>query len=94
MKVIVNPITRQTVLVQGGGLSIPGPPGPPGGTPFEFTQSSPSTLWTVAHNRGRKPNVTVLSPGGLEVIATIVHLDVNTLQVSFDEAYTGTVICL
>ena len=74
---------------------LQGPPGTSGegATRYVHTQASPSTLWTVNHNLGYTPaSVRVLSVGGLEMIAEVVEVSVNQLQVSLEEALTGTVV--
>lgn len=60
---------------------------------YSNTYSSALT-WTVNHNLGRKPNVQVLSPGGVEVMADVVHINNNQAVVSFAAAYTGGVRCI
>lgn len=66
--------------------------GPPGNVArHEHTQSSAAALWTVNHNLGLWPSaVTVLSPGGVEVNAEVVHVTVNQLTIHFAAAYAGT----
>lgn len=60
---------------------------------YEHQQSSPSTSWTVNHNLNHRPNVTVLSSGGVEVWAEVIHASLNQVMVYFDQPTTGTVIC-
>lgn len=86
---------------------IEGPPGPPGpdgpegpagpaGVPasYEMTQSSSSADWTVNHNLGYHPVVTVLSPGGAQVVADILHTTVNQFHVYFAQPQSGSIRCL
>lgn len=72
-----------------------GPRGLPGTAAQKFvhTQASASTTWTVNHNLAVKPIATVFSPGWLEMDATVLHLDDNTLTVSFNSPTAGFVIC-
>lgn len=70
----------------GAGEPIPGPPGPPGppgqnAQGYEFTQQTPATQWTVNHNLGYRPSVELLSIGGVEFDADIVHTSVNQFVV-------------
>lgn len=60
---------------------------------FEHIQSAAAAVWTVAHNLGRRPVVQVFSAGGVEVWAAILHLNVNTVQISFQTPQTGTAVC-
>lgn len=64
--------------------------GPPGGIAARFVQVSPDALWTVNHNLGFRPQVTVLSPGGLEIEAAIQHISVNQFTVSFNIPQAGS----
>ncbi len=68
-------------------LSSPGPQGASGmdgapGAAYIHTQSAESALWTIAHNLGFRPTVAVTTVGGLEVVADVQHLSINTLTVS------------
>ena len=70
----------------------PGPPGPPGanGAGFDFTQASPSAVWTISHNLGVRPSVSTLSVGGVEMWGTATHLSANVVQVNFSTPVAGT----
>jgi hypothetical protein len=73
-------------IVGGGGTAV---------VPFEFTQGSASAQWIVNHNLGRRPAaVTVLNPGGLEVIAEVVHSSLNQLIIALATPSTGRAIVL
>lgn len=61
---------------------------------FVHLQPAPSAIWTVPHNLGVRPSVTVLSTGGVEMWASIAHLSDNVLQVIMDDALSGQAICL
>lgn len=50
------------------------------------------TTWTHAHNLGRKPTVSVYSAGGLQVIAQVLHLSNDVVEISFDEPMSGYII--
>jgi hypothetical protein len=70
---------------------IPGPQGPGGsGSAFTFTQASAATTWTINHNLGVRPVVTVLSVGGMEVEAEVTHTSINQTVVNFVTATAGT----
>jgi hypothetical protein len=70
----------------------PGPPGPKGdaGTSYEHTQASAAATWTIAHNLGQRPSVSLFSVGGLEMIGSITHLSLNVVQVDFNTPVAGT----
>lgn len=73
-----------------------GPPGAPGTSPprFTFVQSVANATWTVNHNLGYKPHVSVLSVGGLEMLAEVLHASDNQVLVLFDSPKLGSVLCL
>ena len=77
-------IAREVVaLVNGGGQAAR----------YIHTQSAPSASWTVNHNLAVQPAaVTVLSPGGMEILAEIVHVSVNQLLVLFASPQTGKAV--
>lgn len=78
-----------------GPAGPPGPQGPSGGggggssSPVNVAQTTPSSLWTVNHNLGFKPQVQVYSSGGVEVIAQVTHVSDNQYQVSFTSPRIG-----
>ena len=73
-----------------------GPPGPPGtggdSDVFEYSPPTPLSEWIVNHNFGRNPVVSVLSPGGVEVEAEVVHMTVNQARVRFNAPQLGKAI--
>jgi hypothetical protein len=59
---------------------------------YLHVQNSPAATWTVNHNLGVQPaGVNILSPGGVQLIAEVVHLSTNQLQVLFAAPQTGRV---
>lgn len=83
-------VTRSPATVTIVHTNVPIVPGQPyGGAPYYFSQLSASSVWTVNHNLGWKPQVTILSSGGIEVDAEIVHLSDNQFQVYFNQPYAG-----
>lgn len=94
-RVVVGPSTTRVITPPGmrvvvGARGLPGP----AGVSFLHTQSSPSAEWIVNHNLGFRPSATVLSPGGLEVVAAIVHVSALQLRVTFALPQTGSVRCI
>lgn len=74
--------------------AAPGPAGGGGGSsaPFEYVQSVANATWTVNHNLGWRPLVTILSVGGSEVDATVTHTSVNQFVVTFNQPFAGKAI--
>lgn len=54
-------------------LTTVGPQGPAGAPAFIYTQSSPSTTWTINHNLGYIPSVELFDTGSQEIEATVTH---------------------
>lgn len=78
-----------------------GPLTPADGGPSHFvspvsipTSASPSgASQTIQHGLGVIPQVTVIDATGLEVQLQVDHPDVNTIVLTSNVAFTGTVIC-
>jgi len=89
-------IPRTTVV------PVAGPPGPQGTTggnsegvagagAFEFTQTTPSTVWEIVHNLGWKPaGVRVITTDGTTYRPNVTYLDSNTLRLTLPESALGT----
>lgn len=80
--------SEKTVVVGTGTVGPQGIPGAAAGT-FVFTQDSPSALWTIAHELGAFPNVTVVDTLSRQVEADIVYVDANTVTAGFANPATG-----
>ena len=72
-----------------------GPPGPPGisaGASYLHTQSAASDTWTVNHNLGFRPAVSLLNAGGREMWAEVIHTSINQFVAYFDSPVSGIAI--
>lgn len=80
-----------TKRVTAGALGLGGG----GGTSdnFSFTQSTPASVWTITHNLGRFPSVTVSDSTGRVVEGDINYVSVNQLTVTFIAAFSGSAYC-
>ena len=89
VRAVAAPAVSVTMPAQG----VPGPPGP---SPEDHvhTQASAASTWTVNHNLGRRPDTTVMNPGGQVVLAAVTHISNNQLLVQFASPATGSVRCL
>ena len=56
---------------------------------FEFDQLTPSASWTITHNLGKMPAVTIVDSAGNKVIGEIQYIDLNTVVLSFSAAFAG-----
>lgn len=71
-------VTQQVVTVSQKG--VPGDRGPPGtgtGTAFVFQQPTPAPSWTINHNLGYRPQVTLFDTGNSVFNAQIDHPSIN-----------------
>lgn len=55
---------------------------------YVHTQGSASTTWTVVHDLGKFPSVSVIAGGSL-VYADVAHIDANNLVITFSAATSG-----
>ena len=53
-------------------------------------QAQAAKVWTIAHNLGKRPAVTVVDSAGTVVIGEIDYLDDNTVRLAFCAAFSGT----
>ena len=60
------------------------------GSRFTHVQSDASAVWSIVHNLGFYPSVTLCDASGDEILGDISFADENTLTVSFSEAVSGT----
>lgn len=80
-----------------GQIGPQGPQGDPGingvgDLTYVHTQSSAATVWTINHNLGKYPTVTVIDSGDNVVIGDVTYLDINNLTVEFSAAFGGKAI--
>lgn len=68
-----------------------GNPGVDGDKHFTFQQNVADTTWNITHNLNKYPSVLVIDTGGSVVEGEIVLVDLNTIQLIFSSAFTGTV---
>ena len=66
-----------------------GPQGPAGSGGYVFTQTTPSTTWTINHNLGFRPSVELLDTGSQEIDGEVAHPSVNQTVVTLNPATAG-----
>ena len=64
-----------------------------GDSTYVHTQSVAAMVWTVSHNLGKKPSVTVVDSGENVVVGDVAYLDTNSLTVTFSVAFGGKAFC-
>lgn len=73
-----------------GPQGIPGVPGIPGPVvTFVWVQNNALMVWTIPHNLGRFPSVTVVDSTLSTVAPDITYIDNNTVRVSHSGAISG-----
>lgn len=84
----------ETIDVEVIEVAEQGETGPPGPGVSLFEQSfSESMQWIGNHNLGRKPSVTLLSTGGIEMGGTVQHASINQVIVYWSLPTAGTMRC-
>ena len=59
------------------------------GTTYTHEQAVASDTWTITHNLGKYPSVTVVDSGGTVVIGDVQYIDVNTIVITFVGVFSG-----
>lgn len=68
-----------------------GPQGDPSGpVSYTHTQYSASATWSITHNLGYKPNVTVSDSAGTIIEGEIAYPSSSTIVLNFSSAFAGT----
>lgn len=75
-----------------------GPQGPrgdagPASAFYLHTQSSTSATWTINHNLGFQPTVSIKTAGGAEVECDVIHTSNNQCIAYANSAFSGTARC-
>lgn len=60
---------------------------------YEHVQIAPAATWTINHNLGKKPNISVYDGNGDEVLIPVTHVNDNTAQVNWSQPSTGRAYC-
>jgi hypothetical protein len=56
---------------------------------FVYTQVSAAATWSVAHNLGKNPAVTVVDTGDNELLVDVVYVDLNNLTIKLASPTSG-----
>ena len=69
-----------------------GPTGPSSGASasYQHVQNAVSATWSIQHDLGFHPNVTVQDSGGTTWEGDITQVDINNLVIRFGSAFAGT----
>lgn len=52
-----------------------------------------STIWLVSHNLEKFPTLMIVDSGNSIVMGDVEYLDLNSLQITFNIAFSGKVYC-
>ena len=81
-------------------LSLKGDKGEKGdkgdaGVPQWYTHSqiAPSDSWTVVHNLGKMPSVTIVDTAETVIYGDILFIDLNTIRIDLNYSISGKVYC-
>jgi hypothetical protein len=87
----IGPQGPQGSQGQTGPQGPQGPDGAPGSAPQAYThdQGVPASTWTITHNLGYPPNVTILDSTGRVVEGDIAYPDANTVVLTFTASFGG-----
>lgn len=72
--------TGKYKLFEGGGE---------GDKAFTYTQATPSATWTITHNLGKYPAVSIVDSAGSAVVGDVEYIDANTVTITFQSAFAG-----
>jgi len=56
---------------------------------FVFNQSTPSTTWTIQHDLGKFPSITVIDTGDTVVTGQYTYTDNNNVTLTFSAGFAG-----
>ena len=57
---------------------------------FTFIQSTAAAVWTITHNLGKRPSISVVDSAGTNVMGAVNHISNNELTITFSAAFKGT----
>lgn len=89
--VTVTEINRNVSVTQtSSGLTVQsGSPAPVTHSTYTHSQPSASSTWTIVHNLGCKPSVTIVDSGGNVQIGEVLYDSDNQVTVTFAASFSG-----
>lgn len=60
---------------------------------YTHIQSTAAAVWTVNHNLGKNPSVTVVDSANEQVLTEIHYINLNQLQIISAGAFSGQAYC-
>lgn len=86
-------VIQVVAVAEQGPRGVQGVPGPAGGATYTHTQSIPAAVWTVAHNLSRRPSIAVTDHLGNLLVADVLYVDADIVQVTHGVPYIGYAYC-
>lgn len=80
--VIISPDSQGNTTVSTGTTIV-------GNVTYTHSQASPSATWTIAHNLGRRPSVTIVDSAGNVQIGEVLYNSDNQITVTFAASFGG-----
>ena len=59
------------------------------GGAYTHDQMTPGTVWSITHNLGFFPNVMTFDSAGTQIIGDVVHIDKNSMTITFSHSNAG-----
>jgi hypothetical protein len=89
-QVTVTQVSRNVTVTEADAnlTVVTGTVSSPHGT-FTHNQASPASTWTIVHNLGCKPSVTIVDSGGNVQIGEVLYNSDNQITVTFASAFGG-----
>lgn len=80
--VIISSDTQANTTVSTGTTIV-------GAVTYTHSQVSPSSTWTISHNLGRRPSVTIVDSAGNVQIGEVLYNSDNQITVTFAASFGG-----
>lgn len=56
---------------------------------YLYLQTAPSATWSITHNLGKFPSVSIVDSAGTLYLSDIKYIDENSLTITFNAAFAG-----
>lgn len=88
--VVLEAVEPAPVVLEMANVGPRGPAGTGGDLSFVFTQNVAATAWSITHNLGKRPSVSVFDSGGSGPFeGDVLHVNDTSLTVTFAFAFSG-----
>jgi hypothetical protein len=65
------------------------PEGGVGDLNYLHVQNTPASIWSIVHNLGKRPSVSVMDSAGTLVIGQVIYIDDSALEIHFSAPFGG-----